>query len=263
VWKWRVFSTPDYVTTAAGAALTLTAAIVKPRSQHSLTGGFDFDNDVRRALRADTLANRYIFRDASDVGLSLTVTWPFVVDALTTAWWCRGSREVAEEMSLIGLQTLAVSGALQGVTNVLVSRQRPYGQDCGGDELPGDAIDCTSANHYRSFFSGHASFAFTGAALVCIHHFENELLGTPWDAISCGGAYAVAATTATLRVVSDVHYASDVITGALAGTLVGYAVPLLHCRKLGAGNSTQRDDRSAVRLRLVPTPGGLGVAGSF
>ena len=259
VWKWAHFSTANYLVTGVGAALTLTAAIVNPRAQHSLSGGLWFDESVRNALRVDTLPNRYIFRDASDVGLSLMVSWPFVADALTTAWWYRGSREAAEEMALIDLETLAVSGAIQGVTNVMVSRERPYGRDCGSGELPSDSIDCANSIHYRSFFSGHSSFSFTGAALICIHHFKNELLGAPWDALSCAGGYAVATTTATFRVVSDVHYASDVLTGALLGTVVGYGVPLLHYSRRGSSTTTL----AGVQLHLVPQPGGLGVLGVF
>jgi membrane-associated phospholipid phosphatase len=264
IWKWRNFSTADFAVTIAAGALTLTAAIVKPRAQHSLTGPIGFDSDVRSALRADKLSMRYRFRDMSDVGLSLAVSWPFVGDALTTAWWYRGSRETAEEMALIDLQTLAISGALQGVTNVLVSRERPFGQDCGQGELPGDAIDCDGSFHYRSFFSGHSSFSFTGAALICIHHMENELLGPPWDAISCATGYAVAGTTATFRVVADVHYASDVLLGAAVGTLVGFGVPLLHYRRLGGGPRLRADRaRYEPTINLVPAPGGIGVAGTF
>lgn len=266
VWKWRTFSLADYVITGAGAAVTLTAAIVNPRAQHSLSGGIGFDDDVRKALRADTLADRYLFRDASDVGLSLSVSWPFAVDALTTAWWYRGSRESAQEMALINLETLAISGALQGATNVLVSRERPFGRDCGQGELPENAIDCEHSFHYRSFFSGHSAFSFTGAALICIHHFENELLGAPWDAISCATGYGVAATTASFRVVADVHYASDVLIGAAVGTLVGYSVPLLHYRNIG-GSSRQsaglRSSPTRVQLRLIPAPNGVGLLGIF
>ena len=258
VWQWREFSLLDYVVTATGGALTLTTAIVQPRAQHSLSGGRLFDDRVRDALRQEDLQNRYIFRDASDVGLSLTVTWPFFVDSLVTAWWYRGSRDVAEQMALIDLQALAVTGALQGVTNVLVSRERPYGQSCG-DELPENAHDCEGAIHYRSFFSGHAAYSFTGAALICTHHFRNELLGSPWDGVSCAAGYAVAASTATFRVVSDVHYATDVLTGALVGTLVGYGVPLLHY----GSRRTEPGADSAVRLELVPAPGGIGLAGVF
>ncbi|HKO53949.1 MAG TPA: phosphatase PAP2 family protein [Polyangiaceae bacterium] len=259
VWKWPRFSTANYLITGAGGAVTLAAAIVHPRAQHSLSGGVWFDEGVRNALRVDTLPNRYIFRDASDVGLSLMVSWPFVADALTTAWWYRGSRETAQELALIDLETLAVSGAIQGMTNVLVSRERPYGRDCGSKELPSDSIDCANAIHYRSFFSGHSSFSFTSAALICIHHFKNELLGAPWDALSCAGGYALATTTATFRVVSDVHYASDVLTGALMGTLVGYGVPLLHYSRRGSSTTTV----AGTQLHLIPSPGGIGLLGIF
>ncbi len=264
IWKWPSFSTTDYVVTAAGAVLTLGAAIVKPRPQHSLTGPIGFDDDVRRTLRADRLADRYVFRDASDIGLSLTVSWPFVGDALTTAWWYRGSREAAQEMSLINLQTFAIVGALQGVTNVVVSRERPFGRDCGQGELPSDAIDCEGSFHYRSFFSGHSAFSFTGAALICAHHMENELLGPPWDGILCGAGYAVAGTTATFRVVADVHYASDVLLGATVGTLVGFGVPLFHYRTLGGGDRLRPPQTAfSPTVNLVPSPNGIGVAGTF
>ena len=259
IWKWPTFGTGDYILTAAGGAITLGAAIVKPRSKHSLSGGLWFDDSVRDALRAKTLTTRYTFRDASDVGLSLAVSWPFAADALTSAWWYRGSRESAQEMALIDLETLAVSGALQGATNVLVSRERPYGATCGSSELPSDALDCSGSIHYRSFFSGHSAFAFTGAALICVHHFENDLLGAPWDTLSCVGGYAVAATTATFRVVSDVHYASDVLTGALLGTLVGYGVPLLHYRHVIGPRATE----GRLQLQLIPAPNGVGLLGIF
>jgi membrane-associated phospholipid phosphatase len=265
IWKWPSFSAADWVVTLSSGAVTLGAAIAHPRPQHSLTGPIGFDDSVRKALRADRLATRYDFRDASDIGLSLTVSWPFVGDALTTAWWYRGSREAAQEMALIDLETFAVAGAIQGATNVIVSRERPFGKDCGKGELPSDAIDCEGSFHYRSFFSGHSAFSFTGAALICTHHMENELLGAPWDAISCAAGYAVATTTASFRIVADVHYASDVLLGAAVGTLVGYGVPLFHYRKLG-GSSRLRGEstpRYQPTLNLVPSPGGIGLAGTF
>jgi membrane-associated phospholipid phosphatase len=258
LWRWSRFSTADYAIATTGAAITLSTAIIKPRPQHSLSGGILFDEAARSALRPDGIQTRYQFRDASDVGLSLAVTWPFFADALTTAWWYRSSRDVAEQMALIDLETLAITGAVQGVTNVLVSRERPYGRTCGG-ELPDAAIDCDGSVHYRSFFSGHAAFSFTGAALICTHHFQNELLGAPWDALSCVGGYAVATTTATFRVVSDVHYASDVIVGALVGTIIGYGVPFLHYRQQELGTVRA----GGMKFQLVPTLGGLGAAGVF
>jgi membrane-associated phospholipid phosphatase len=262
LWSWARFSTADYFVTGAGGALTLMAAIVQPRSMHSISGGILFDDAARSALRAHSLQARYQFRDASDVGVSLAVTWPFFADSLTTAWWYRGSRDVAEQMALIDLETLAIAGAVQGATNVLVSRERPYGRDCGSAQLPENAIDCRSGQHYRSFFSGHATFSFAGAALICVHHFENELLGAPWDALSCAGGYAVAATTATFRIVSDVHYASDAVLGALVGTAIGYGVPLLHYRH-GPTHPDATNTTNRVQVMVVPSAGGLGLMGIF
>ncbi len=256
-WNRARFSTLDAVVMFSGGALTLATAIIKPQPLHA-RGAVLFDDDVRDALRARSVQARYTFRDVSDVGLSLAATWPFFVDALISAWWLHGSRDVAEQMALLGLETLAVSGAIQGVTNTLVSRQRPYGPTCG-DGLPANANDCTSSNHYRSFFSGHAAFSFTSAALICFNHFELELLGPPWDALSCAGAYGVATTTASFRVVSDMHYASDVLTGALVGSLVGWGVPWLHSKRPNAATFKT----GSLTMRLVPSAGGAGVVGIF
>lgn len=258
-WKRSRFGTADYVLTGAGAVLTLASAIIKPLSSHNLGGGILFDDSVRNAIRPSSTEARYAFRDASDVGLSTTVVAPFFIDALASAWWWHGSRDVAEQMALRGLETMAVIGGLQGVTNTLVSRERPYGQNCDTPDLPSNAIDCTSNSHYRSFFSGHSSFSFTAAALVCFDHFEYDLFGGPWDGVMCATAYGFAATTATFRVVADVHYASDVIAGAMMGTIVGYGVPLLH-RKVPDVNEIKTN---GATMRIVPMGTGLGVVGSF
>ena len=258
-WKWSRFSTAEYVLTGAGGAITLATAIVRPRSVHALSGGILFDDAARNALRSGDLQTRYDYRDASDVGLSLAVTWPFFADALVTAWWYRGSRDVAQEMALIDLETLAISGAVQGATNMLVSRERPYGRDCGSAQLPDTTLDCDGSTRYRSFFSGHSSFSFASAALICVHHFENELLGSPWDDLSCAGGYAVAASTSTFRIVGDVHYASDVISGALIGTIIGYGVPLLHYQHRDLGAITA----AGMKMQLIPTANGAIVLGVF
>jgi membrane-associated phospholipid phosphatase len=255
-WDYPTFSTLDYVVTGAAGAITLGAAIVSPMPKHT-TGGIWFDESVRDALRLNSSDARYIARDVSDVGLSLVVTWPIFVDSLITAWWYRGSREVAQEMALIDLETLAITGAVQGVTNVFVSRERPYVRDCGHG-IPAQTLDCDGNTQYRSFFSGHSAFSFASAALVCTHHFQHDLLGEPYDAISCAAGYAVAATTATMRVVSDVHYTTDALTGALVGTLIGYGVPWLHYRKKALGAQV-----GGVKLEIVPSLGGAGVMGVF
>lgn len=257
-WKRARFQKWEYYLTIGAGLATVGSAIASPLPKHR-SGPILFDEAARKTFRQTSLQKRYTFRDASDVTLSLLATWPFFVDALVTAWWYRGSRDTAEQMALVDLETIAISGAIQGVTNVFVSRERPYGDSCRDGALPTEAFDCAGSRHWRSFFSGHAAFSFTSAALICFHHMEQKLLGGPWDALSCGGAYGVAAATATFRMVGDMHYASDVIIGALVGSAVGYGVPLLHSKHPEVGEVKGE----GFRMRIVPNGLGAGVAGLF
>jgi membrane-associated phospholipid phosphatase len=256
--EWPRFSTADWIITAAGAAITLTAAIIPPQSKHSLSGGIGFDDRARSALRLPTPEGRYVARDGSDVILSLEATWPFFVDALITTWWYRGSPDAAAQMALVDGEALAIVTAIQGATNTIVSRERPYGQTCGTPDLPNATNDCDGNVRYRSFFSGHSAFTFMAAGLICVHHEKLELLGGAGDHIACVTAYAGAAATATMRVMGDMHYVSDVAVGAGVGTLVGLAVPLFHYRRVNLA-----PQKAAVDWTLIPVGAGLGVGGTF
>lgn len=252
-WSYRA-GTWDLVIAGAGAATALIAAVTPPSGHHRY-GGILIDDDVRDALRIKSLNGRYIIRDASDVGISLLTTWPFLVDALITTWWYHGNVEVARKMAIVSAQTLTVTAALQGVTNGLASRERPYGQLCGG-ELPEDTVDCTRNGRYRSFYSGHASLSFAGASVICMNHVGLKILGGPFDALSCVGAYGLASATAMFRVMGDMHYFSDVTLGAAMGTLVGLGIPLLHGHKLPP-------NKTGIDVQIVPVGTGLGVGGVF
>jgi membrane-associated phospholipid phosphatase len=256
------FGWGDAVVTALGGAATLTMALVKPSSANRTNRVGVFDSDVRSALRAPSFQGRYLARDASDVLLSLALTYPFFVDALITAWWFRGSAKVAQQMALVNAEAFALAGALQGVTNVLAGRERPYGQDCGA-LLPSQGIDCDSSGRYRSFFSGHATFSFTAASLICSHHMLFGLFGNRGaDAMSCVSAYLLAGATATLRVVGDMHHATDVVTGSLVGTAIGLSVPWLHYT-LGGAPSVVANEALRLRLRIAPLGAGAALAGIF
>jgi hypothetical protein len=147
------FGAVNTIVMLLGGATTLATAIVPPIEGNRRYGGVLFDEAARNALRAPTAQGRYIARDTSDVLLSLSLTYPFFVDALVSAWWFRGNADVARQIALIDAEALAITGTLQGVTNVIAARERPYGRTCGA-ETPEDSIDCTTTGRYRSFFSG-------------------------------------------------------------------------------------------------------------
>jgi len=58
----------------------------------------------------------------------------------------------------------------------------------------------------------------------------------------------------------DMHYASDVLVGAVVGTSVGLGVPLLHHY---SGHEEARGSPSAVTVRFVPIALGGAIQGSF
>lgn len=91
----------------------------------------------------------------------------------------------------------------------------------------------------RSFPSGHAAVAFTGAELIRMEY------GWGWGA----GAYAVAASVAALRLYNGRHWLSDVLAGAGIGVLsahVGAWLTEPTERLLGL-------DPSRTRLTVYPT----------
>jgi membrane-associated phospholipid phosphatase len=250
------FGTGDFVVTGAAAGVIVGTAIATPRPDH-WHGGILFDEDARDALRMPTLMGRYWVRDASDVGVSLASTWPFLVDALVTAWWYRGRADLARKMTFVGAQAFALASAVQGGANIIGSRERPFGRLCG-TEIPQKSVDCEPEVRYRSFFSGHATLAFTSAGLLCANHLGLGLLGKTGDILTCAGGFTVATMTGLFRVMSDMHYASDVAIGAIVGTAAGLAVPILHFDA-----PSKEPAAGTLDLRIGPVGRGVGVVGTF
>jgi membrane-associated phospholipid phosphatase len=247
---------PEMVVTGIAAAIALAAAIAPPL-KNGWMSGFSFDESARNSLRLSVYKSRLDARDVSDVGLALMTAFPILVDSMIVAYWYRGSDDVALQMTLIDAEAYAVASALQGAATFFGGRERPYGRDCGG-QLKDQSIDCTTPSRYRSFFSGHSTLSFTSASLICAHHERLELFESAADEITCASGFVAAATIASMRVISDVHYVSDVLTGALIGTAVGLGIPLLHHY-----HKSGEEPSAAPQVRLVPAPNGVHVVGVF
>jgi membrane-associated phospholipid phosphatase len=230
--------------------------LVKPRETGWSTG-FSFDESTRSALRVGSYDGRSRARDASDVTLGVLTMYPYIVDTLMVAYWYRGSADVAQQLFIIDAEAMAITAALQGSATLIFGRQRPFSRNCGTPNLPNETIDCESSTRSRSFFSGHSSQAFVSASLICSHHLELHLYDSVADAITCAAALTAAGTTAMLRVMGDMHYLSDVVTGSLIGTIVGFGIPWLHHYR------RVKSSPDAVELRLLPNVGGLTLAGTW
>jgi membrane-associated phospholipid phosphatase len=236
------------------------ARVIGPNEGNIRRGGVLLDEKVRDALRVKSRRGQFRARDASDFFLAVTVAYPFLIDSLALAYFRHDSEEVAVQMALINAEATVVSTALQTIANAVASRERPYGRLCGND-LDAGINDCIGRNRFRSFFSGHTSQSFMSAALTCSHHMNLPLLGGgPVEHTPCVVGFAFAAAAGLGRIMGDVHYWSDVMTGAISGAAVGFLVPWLHYRsELDLGG----DPRSNVQWQVVPNGLGASVVGSF
>jgi membrane-associated phospholipid phosphatase len=92
------------------------------------------------------------------------------------------------------------------------------------------------------------------ASALCVQHSRIEIYGGLADKIVCPAALTAATATGLLRIVADRHWASDVIAGAMLGSLVGATVSWLHLRGDGAAPAS---------LSVRPADRALVYRGSF
>ena len=133
--------------------------------------------------------------------------------------------------SLMYLETFALTGALTNVAKNVVQRTRPYVYNPdyplhGYDDLDfDDKVDNQDAN--KSFFSSDVSLAFSLATMTSIvysdYYPDSKLKPYVW-----GGTMAYASFVAYLRYASGWHFPTDIVSGALVGSAIGWLVPYLH-----------------------------------
>lgn len=110
---------------------------------------------------------------------------------------------------LINLEILSINGLVTNFVKYSTGRQRPY------------SFYNTHKNDdesYKSFFSGHTSTAFalgTSTAKMLIKYTKIDHR-TVWV-----GALGLAAATGYFRIAADMHYFTDVLTGAIVGSSIG------------------------------------------
>lgn len=262
VWDpgWKRFELGNYIGSGIMAAATIGSLAIPP-SEGRWQQTNSFDVRARNALRFDNETGRNAARDASDIMLAASTNL-LLVDTLIVAWWGHDAGDAAWEMALMSVEALLFNNAINGLVAAFASRERPYGAELCVGKDDEELTECTSSKRYRSFFSGHSSTTFAVAGLTCMHHSHLPLYGGGLpDILACASAFGVAAGTATLRVVADQHWTSDVLLGAAFGTFSGTFIPwVLHYR---TGDLPDAPDPDAISIQVVPTPTGAYVTGAF
>jgi membrane-associated phospholipid phosphatase len=193
----------------AGAYLFSLIPVDTDRSWESeLFGGLD------RRLRG-----RYSRRAAkiSDAALALTIATPLLEQL---------GRDVdgrAGERAMIYGETFGLNLLATSAVKYSVGRPRPYSYGEG---------DHRDEDSYLSFYSGHASIAFS-SAVAGSTLFANDSGSTGKSAAVWMINLTLASATANMRIRAGKHFYSDVLVGALVGSAIGFGVPALHAGEAG------------------------------
>jgi membrane-associated phospholipid phosphatase len=181
----------------------------------------------------------------SDATLAVAMVAP-VFFHLPGGW----NRDTGRHLLLHG-QAISANLFLQNLTKYVVQRPRPYNY-YSHPRVAEFAREAGKDSH-ASFYSGHASTAFaaavSGSYLFASGPADREIKALVWLF-----EMTMASTTASLRVRAGRHFYSDVLTGAIVGSAVGFLVPALHADEGGLYQPS--------RLEWMALTGGvaLGVA---
>jgi membrane-associated phospholipid phosphatase len=125
-------------------------------------------------------------------------------------------------IGVVYVESISLALATKNLLNYLIPRYRPYvyeGGAPGVDPLEDD----------RSFPSGHTTVVFA-AATAGVTLYAIYAPDSPYFIPFIIGSYGLAAATASLRVLSGMHFTTDVLAGAALGSVFGFLVPFLHQR---------------------------------
>jgi membrane-associated phospholipid phosphatase len=243
--SWAPVQTWQYVAIPAVALTTMAIAFTSP-SEPRWTGGILFDDSARNSLRLHSAVGRTNAATASDFFLYAVGTLPFLVDAVLLTGFSRGRMDLAWQMFVVDAEAITLTAFIDTTVKRIAARQRPFVRECQMDPTLSDCDSHTSGQNL-SFFSGHMAIASTAATLRCLQHLQYHLYGnTLGDAGACGIAVGAATLTGLLRIMSDRHYASDVLVGALVGVGSAFLIQSIHVRPI------RSNEGSPINLNVRP-----------
>ncbi|HKL58273.1 MAG TPA: phosphatase PAP2 family protein [Sphaerochaeta sp.] len=162
---------------------------------------------------------QFIYPYNETISLASDITSVLTMLAPATLAFAAPSSDWMEIGLTYGVTTLASYG-VRTVLKETIQRPRPY-QVPGHIDTSPDPSDLD-----QSFPSGHTLMAFSSAAYTQTV-FALKYPDSPYKTAITSTTWALAATTAVLRVASGNHFVTDVLSGAAIGSVLGFAGPYL------------------------------------
>jgi membrane-associated phospholipid phosphatase len=130
--------------------------------------------------------------------------------------------------ALLALEAVTTAGVVTQVVKLVAGRARPFVHAYPKEVRAGLTSTPSPPDDNLSFFSGHTSLTFALAASTgTLAELRNYRLAP----LVWATGMPIAALTGYLRIAADKHYFSDVLVGALVGSVVGAGLPLAFHRR--------------------------------
>ena len=173
-------------------------------------------NDISKVNKFDSLIMNPYSKSLDDTATIIN----YISMASPALLVINRSGEDIATLGVMYLETMAGAYASKEILKKVIDRPRPYTYFEGAPENEKDDWN-------NSFPSGHTTLSFASAGFVS-YVFSRYYPDSKWKIPVIAASYTAATATAVLRLMSGNHFMTDVITGALLGTLWGIGIPMLH-----------------------------------
>jgi len=247
----------DLVITGAGGILWISSELLKAQLGPSACRWCDRHADGSDALNAVDATTRDALRwsnpstaDALSYGTGFVLApiAAFGLDAVAAGHDGRADGFAVDAMVI--LEAAVIAADVNQIVKFSAGRERPFVH-----ALPPDAKSRTSqpSDNNVSFFSGHTTLAFS---LATASGTVASMRGYRLAPLVWGVGMGFAATTGYLRIAGDKHYLTDVVTAAIVGSGIGFAVPYLF-------HAPRAESSPVAGVASSPQSTQLVIAGAF
>jgi len=213
-------SRKDWLTTGTGLGLAMGLEVYGKShfvpDEPRFSSPNSFDRFMRRKIwrGVDKQENARLWSDRLHYGMSMSsIVWGPVMAH-------------DSKISLhINSRVFIANSILTNIVKIIAARERPYHHY--GTREPEGVTDFTS------YFSGHSSIAFSQVvtnAMILTRTYPE------YDSMIWTTFLSAAGLTAYLRVAGDMHYFTDILTGAFVGSLIAWSITTYELNRFDKSN---------------------------
>ncbi|MEJ7727655.1 MAG: phosphatase PAP2 family protein [Polyangiaceae bacterium] len=251
----------DGAVTATGLLWLIASETLKPRLVpekcrwcYRAADGADTLNGVDSAIRRNLVWKSPATANTVSSVIAFATEPASALGLLAVAGAYDGATDGFPLDALLTTEAVALAIDFNQVAKFALARERPFVHYLPRAPDGVRELTASPSDDNLSFFSGHTTLAF---AIAASSGTIASLRGYRLAPVVWGAGVAQAVAVGYLRIGADKHYFSDVMTGAVVGSVVGVGVHLLfHARSENTG-------QASAAAGAAPAPMTFKVGGAF